>query len=126
MASTKVLMNGVPGRQICHGRGLRQGDPLSPLLFVLVTERFNSMVNLAEERGLLEGLGPRIRYRTSLYADDVVLFLSPVERDLVVIKEILHSFRQASSLSTNYSKSQIFPINCSDSMVNLAKDILLC
>jgi hypothetical protein len=30
-ASTKVLLNGVPSRRICHGRGLRQDDPLSPL-----------------------------------------------------------------------------------------------
>ena len=32
-ASTRVILNGSPGRRICHARGLRQGDPLSPLLF---------------------------------------------------------------------------------------------
>jgi hypothetical protein len=32
-ASTRVLLNGIAGAPIAHGRGLRQGDPLSPLSF---------------------------------------------------------------------------------------------
>jgi hypothetical protein len=56
--STKVLLNGVPGRRICHGRGLRQGDPLSPMLFVLVMECFNAMIKVADSRGLFCPLRP--------------------------------------------------------------------
>jgi len=43
-ASTKILLNGRPGRRICHARGLRQGDPLSPMLFVLVMEVLNHLI----------------------------------------------------------------------------------
>ena len=76
-ASTKVILNGSPGRRICHARGLRQGDPLSPLLFVLVMEGLNALLSLADTRGLLQTLLPMVKERAFMYADDVVIFLTP-------------------------------------------------
>ena len=111
-ASTKIILNGSPGRRICHARGLRQGDPLSPLLFVIVMEVLNALLRLADERGLLCALHPKIKERTFLYADDVVVFLSPVEQDLVLTRVILEIFAGASGLKTNLSKCKVSPIQC--------------
>ena len=71
-------MNGTMGKRICHSRGLWQGDPLSPMLFILIIEAFSAMIHRADEAGFLQPLGVRaIPHRASLYADDLILFASP-------------------------------------------------
>lgn len=70
-ASTKILLNGRPGRRICHARGLRQGDPLSAMLFVPVMEALIGMIRYADDHGYFAPLPPNAsRCRASLYADD--------------------------------------------------------
>jgi hypothetical protein len=101
-ASTKVLLNGCPGHRICHARGLRQGDPLSPFLFILVMEVLGAMIRKADEWGLFELLGVRaIPFRASLYADDVVLFISPKALDLQLLRQIFTIFAGASGFQCN-------------------------
>jgi hypothetical protein len=53
LASTKVLINGTPGDKISHARGLRQGDPLSLILFLLIMEVLNAVIRKADAWGLL-------------------------------------------------------------------------
>ena len=64
-STTKVLVNGRPGKRIYHARGLRQGDLLSPLLFVLVMEVLNALLREADRRHQLAPLpgsaGPDLR-----------------------------------------------------------------
>lgn len=96
------------------------------MLFVLVMECLNAMIHKADAWGLLQAPGTNIKHRTSLYTDDVVLFLAPVEQDLMVAKEILFCFENASGFSTNYSKSQVFLINCTKEHVSLIMNILQC
>jgi hypothetical protein len=52
----KGLVNGEPGASIAHHRGLRQGDPLSPMLFLLVMEVLNAMVVKAIQEDYLQPL----------------------------------------------------------------------
>jgi hypothetical protein len=52
-SSTQVLLNGSPSNSIRHRRGLRQVDPLSPMLFVLIMDVLNSLFLLTEDRVLL-------------------------------------------------------------------------
>ena len=126
-ASTKILLNGSPGRRICHARGLRQGDPLSPLLFVLVMEVINRAFCWLDSEGYFEPLSNAgMVQRVSLYADDLVLFVSPSERDLSVLKLVLQVFGESSGLFSNMDKSVATPIHCSAADLDRIQSILTC
>jgi hypothetical protein len=127
MAITKILLNVVLGCRICHDCGLSQGDPFSPMLFVLVMECFNVMIKLVDSKGLFNPLRPNsIKQQISLYADDVVVFLSPVVVDLIVIREIMNFFRCATRLAANLNKSKAFLIRCTKDQLGLITRTLGC
>ena len=126
-SSTQVILNGVPGEIISHRRGLRQGDPLSPMLFILVMDVLARMVAKASTEGLLQTLATRaLSHQISLYADDVVLFLRPTSSDINLILDILQLFGEASGLKTNLQKSSAYPIQCSETDIMVLQDSLPC
>jgi hypothetical protein len=104
--SIKVLLNGSLGRGICHGWWLRQGDPLSPMIFMLLMECFNALITTAEAWGLMLLLGTSaIKHHISLYADDVIIFVSLVKTDLLLIRSILDLFFRATGLVAKFVKT---------------------
>ena len=108
-------MNGRPGRRIAHARGLRQGDPLSPMLFVLVMEVLNSLIREADRRAALSPLPGRVRgLRALLYADDLVILIAPTGEDLRCLLEILELFAGALGLTSNPAKCIATPISCDE------------
>ena len=75
-ASTRVIVNGVPGRSFIHAKGLRQGDPISPLLFVIAMDVRTSLITRAQECNVLSTmLSCMPMQMIYIYADDVVRFL---------------------------------------------------
>ena len=124
-ASTQIMLNGEPGLSISHQRGLRQGDPLSPMLFILVMDVLNSLFLKAEAEGLLSPL-QSTGQRLSLYADDVALFIRPTEEDLQLTKDLLRCFGEASGLQTNLQKSCVIPIQCDEGVLEEVNNTLQC
>jgi hypothetical protein len=111
--SSKVILNGVPGEDIQHDRGLRQGNPLSPLLFILAIDPLHDLLQFVTDNKVLSKLrGKHARLRLSLYADDPVIFLKPTESDVYNINVLLLNFGCVMGLVTNMSTSSISPIRC--------------
>jgi hypothetical protein len=126
-SSTQILVNGEPGDIIIHRRGLRQGDPLSPMLFILVMDTLNSLINYATSLSLLQPIAvQQARHHVSFYADDVVVFLRPHILDLIAVRCILDLFGHASGLRTNLAKGSVSPIHCSDDELALTVETLSC
>ncbi|WVZ58821.1 hypothetical protein U9M48_009050 [Paspalum notatum var. saurae] len=112
-ASSRVLVNGVPSTPIKHGRGLRQGDPLSPLLFVISIDPLQKLLDLATMLGYLAKLrGRAATLRVSMYADDAAIFLKPTKRDITTLMSLLVKFRDTFGLMVNAQKSTVVPIRC--------------
>jgi hypothetical protein len=112
-AFTRVMINGTLGAPIQPARGVRQGDPLSPTLYILAMDSFRAIVQWAVDHGLLADLGLNKNVpRASIYADDAVLFFRPIAQDLEVIEVAFHLFSESSVLQINLQKSSITGIRC--------------
>ena len=107
----KIKVNGDVTETITPQRGLRQGDPLSPYLFLLCAEGFSAMLHNAERIGLIRGIkicrgAPSVSHL--LFADDSIVFLEGSKDSLLALKEILGKYEAASGQKVNLQKSSIF------------------
>ena len=115
-ASASVLLNGVPGKKIICRRGVRQGDPLSPQLYVLAAELLQYMINKAYLDGILSlpldhSFG--LSYPIIQYADDTLIIL-PACPTLTALQTIVAIFTSITGLKVNFQKSSLVPISGGD------------
>ena len=112
-SSSRILLNGSPGKAFSHRRGLRQGDPLSPMLFIRVLEPLLKLLELATENQVLSPLRlGTARMRASFYADDAALLVNPLKEDITAIQRILSLFGDVSGLRTSFQKCVAYPVSC--------------
>ncbi|RVW49370.1 putative mitochondrial protein [Vitis vinifera] len=99
-----------------NSKGLRQGDPLSPYLFVLGMEALSSLINRAVRGGFLsgcriggrEGVGTQVTHL--LFADDTLVFCDDSQEQLAFLSWLLMWFEAISGLCINLNKSEILPV----------------
>ncbi|WOL00594.1 hypothetical protein Cni_G09307 [Canna indica] len=107
-SESAVLLNGEAGKWFRHGKGLRQGDPLSPYLFLLVADVFSRLLQNANSCGLIKGIriGNDKESLNLEFMDDFMVFTRGEESDIINLK-LLYAFKRVSSLTVSYSKSAI-------------------
>ncbi|KAG7586565.1 Ribonuclease H domain [Arabidopsis thaliana x Arabidopsis arenosa] len=108
--SYSVLLNGSPTKKIIPSRGLRQGDPLSPYLYLICTEGLSSLLTHAMQSNLIHGFkasrdGPSISHM--FFADDSLLFCQANEGESEKLLSLLQAYAKASGQHVNFQKSAI-------------------
>ena len=106
-----VSVNGELVGPISLGRGVRQGDPLSPYLFIIFAEGLSALLKEAEARGDLHGCrvsrgAPCISHL--LFADDSFLFFNASDQECCKVQSILELYERISRQAINLQKSGIF------------------
>lgn len=118
-----VLINGIPDPWICCRRGLRQGDALSPYLFLLVADVLQKLIKADDgiRHPLMEGPCPVLHY-----ADDTIILVRGDSGDATRLKQKLDMFSAATGLVINFNKSTVTPMHVdSEAFQNMAQ-ILQC
>ena len=104
------LINGSPRGSVKPSRGIRQGDPLSPYIFIMCSEVLSGLCNRAQADGTLVGIQvargcPQVNHL--LFADDTMFFTRANKDCCVALSLILQQYEEASGQRINPDKSSI-------------------
>jgi hypothetical protein len=123
-----ALLNGMSGRQFLCNRGVRQADPLSPLIFVLAPDHLSRLSTKHSGIALYKFLFfSWFWYGLSCGAICDTLILMPAcDQQVRTMKEIFHKYANSTGLHINFDKSSIIPINLSHDETITITDILWC
>ncbi|MCH79506.1 LINE-1 reverse transcriptase like [Trifolium medium] len=124
-----VLVNGSPTTEINIQRGLKQGDPLAPFLFLLVAEGFAGLMRSAGTKNLFKGFtvgNEGLEISHLQYADDTLCIGEATVENLWSLKAILRGFELASGLKVNFSKSCLIGVNVPSTFMENACSFLNC
>jgi hypothetical protein len=121
-----ILVNGSPNSFFSSFRGLRQGDPISLLLFVFVMETLSKMISAAVHGGLLEGFKvSNTTFSHLLFADDTLIFCNAMPSQLRYSWSVFLLFEATSELKVNLAKSILILVGNVD-QVGMVAGILRC
>eukprot|EP00253_Pinus_taeda_P016963 PITA_16963 len=121
-----LLVNGFPSHPFKPSRGIRQGDPLSPFLFVIMAEGLGRHIKQALQSNRLRGISIHNSPASShqQFVDDTMLYGYPSAQEDSCLKSLLNDFSEASGTQVNNSKSQIFFFHTPPSVKSAVSRIL--
>jgi hypothetical protein len=127
--SVAIKVNDDIGHYFQTKKGLRQGDPLSPILFNIVADMLAIMIERAKSDGLFEGVIPHLvdgGLSILQYADDTILFMEHDLESAKNLKLILSAFEHLSGLKINFHKSELFYFGEAQEHAQLYAELFEC
>jgi len=121
---TAVLVNGTPGPWFTCRKGLRQGDPLSPYLFLLVADVLQQMIQ--KDPVIKHPISSNQPCPVLQYADDTLILVSADAASVQRLKDLLDAFALATGLHINFHKSTVVPMHVESSILQQCISILGC
>ena len=124
-----VLVNGVPAGFFSSTTGLRQGDPLSPYLFIMGMEVLSVLITRAVEGGFIHGCRiwrgreQAVNITHLLFADDTIVFCEAKKEALLHLGWILFWFEATLGLKINLDKSMLIPVGEVEGVLEMAAEI---
>ncbi|KAL4303856.1 hypothetical protein GQ457_10G018960 [Hibiscus cannabinus] len=127
-ARLSVLFNGSVTKEFGLGRGFRQGDPLSPLLFVLVAEALHVLLERAVAAGLVRGVEvvPGFALSHLQFIDDTIMFFYASLEVARNVQRVLFCFQAYSGLQINFGKSSLVAVGVEADLVEEVSGLLRC
>ncbi|GJX99908.1 RNA-directed DNA polymerase, eukaryota [Tanacetum coccineum] len=123
-----VLVNGSPTSEFQFHKGLKQGDPLSPFLFILIMESLHLSFKRVIDAGFYKGISLSASFMIShlFYADDAVFVGEWSSSNIITIANVLKCFYLASGLKINFHKSKLMGVGVNLDEVNRAASMVGC
>jgi hypothetical protein len=124
-----VKVNDEEGHFFQSKKGLRQGDPLSPMLFNLIADMLAVLIERSKDQNLFEGLIPHLvegGLSILQYADDTILFVEDDLEKAKNLKLVLCAFEKLSGLKINFHKSELFSFGGTRERVGEYVDLFGC
>eukprot|EP00253_Pinus_taeda_P031168 PITA_31168 len=111
-----IMLNGGPLQPFLPSRGISQGDPLSPFLFVIMAEGLGRSISQEIQTNQLKGIkamhqGPIVTHQQ--FVDDTMLMGTPTIKEAQTFNKVLSTFSDASGMEINLTKSKLFFFNTS-------------
>jgi hypothetical protein len=126
---TAININGEVGPFFQNARGVRQGDPLSPILFDFVVDALAAMLSKANKAGHIQGVVPHLipgGITHLQYADDTMVMIEPSDEGIANLKLILLCFENMSGLKINFDKSEVIITGVTDLEQHRVANMLNC